>query len=628
MSAAAWLTALVPECLARAFAARSALTVTEWARKNVYLDKEASPTSPGYYDPDLTPYAASIADGFLDPEFKEDHTVKSTQVGITEVILNIIRYCAAERPTNTIYAIDSQTEAKKIGRIRLVPSLKANAATAAAISENEDDLTSLTLYLVGMVVYLLGSHAAGAFENKPAGLVILDELEKHKVSPGQSTTVDVARQRLKTVRNRKLYSISKPDEEDGVSWQEYLTGTRDKYFVACPTCAFEQELIWEQVRFSQCKDLAGDYDLAQVLTDTTYECANALCAAHWNESTKRATILAAARRPDQGWRRTNFDKGKLAPVPGKRSRQISDLYSLFPGSTMGEMAVEFIGCGKNPGKLKNFRNGRLGLPSVTQSGEVKESYLLRLRGNYTRGQLPIVPCFCAETSDVQGDVKKLVKAGFAPNGDIYVTDYRYTLSFDELTTEATTAPIHCLADGQDYFARLILVDEGFLATDARDFAQRSCAVVPTFTSKGRGGIQVRHTVAESKMIHRGEPMIAYHYDDDAIKKELYLSSIRDVIHCLDALARNPHDTLAAAKLERLPRIWFPSDMEPEFYTELTAEKLVRDETAAGYNKWVWIKDPTKANDFGDATKMLKVIWHVVGPMFAEQLAAAKAITKP
>ena len=68
------------------------------------------------------------------------------------------------------------------------------------------------------------------------------------------------------------------------------------------------------------------------------------------------------------------------------------------------------------------------------------------------------------------------------------------------------------------------------------------------------------------------------------------------------------------------------DMEHEFYVELTSEKLTRDETATGYSKWVWVKDSTVPNDFGDAVKLLLVLWHFVGAAFAPSSEAKEAIT--
>jgi hypothetical protein len=74
---------------------------------------------------------------------------------------------------------------------------------------------------------------------------------------------------------------------------------------------------------------------------------------------------------------------------------------------------------------------------------------------------------------------------------------------------------------------------------------------------------------------------------------------------------------------KLPRIWLPrpQDVDHEFAAELCAEELVDEDTALGFSKRVW-KKTGEANDFGDALKMGKVCWQILGPeLQAEDKAA-------
>ena len=90
-----WLTKLVPECIARAFTPRSTLSVSKWSGENVRLAPEASPFSPGLYDSSWTPHCEAIMDSYNDTDFDEEHICKSSQVGLTEAMFNIIRYVVA-----------------------------------------------------------------------------------------------------------------------------------------------------------------------------------------------------------------------------------------------------------------------------------------------------------------------------------------------------------------------------------------------------------------------------------------------------------------------------------------------------------------------------------------------------
>lgn len=581
--------ALVAGLIGDCYRPRVKENVWQWSEANVYLDEKASPGHPGPYDSALTPYARTIQEFYTDPEWDELVVKKSSQVGITEGVLNCVRFAVANQPTNILYAIDSREEAKKIAKTRLQPSLKRIAATAAVIGENEDDFTNLTMYLPSMTIYLTGGHSAGALANKPIGTAVVDEADEHPPpKSGETENVDKIRERLKTVPNKKLFIIGRPKTDKHVTAREYATGTQEKYYVPCPHCAHRQELIFERVKFDHCKDLLGEWDLQRAGTETYYQCESVDCHEPIRDAHKHYMLLHGE------WRVTN-----PRHKPRKRSIHISDLYSPFV--TFAELAMEFIEASKSGSltKLQNFRNARLGLEWKQQQAEVTESDVLALRGAYRRGTCPFPPVVIGMTSDKQGDVLKWVKGAFKSTGECAVIDYGFALVEDELV-DICKAPVEILGSDERMSGRIGLVDEGFKATDVRDFCLRSEGIF--WPCKGRGGIQVRHTVAESKTLHEGDEIIVYHFDDDDFKKQLYIS-------CIGKLAD------IKKGLSRTPRLWLPSDIDRDFVNELSAEKLVEQKTAWGFSKFVWEK--TGDNDFGDAVKMLLVLWHIIAPFFKE-----------
>ncbi len=603
----AWTTTLLPELLSRFFAERTSLNVWQWCEAgNVYLDEQMSPGNPGPYNSELTPYTRFLQEWATDQygpstdlegtgeTFREFIGMKSSQVGFSEGYLNICRWTAANRPRNILYALDSQQEAKKISNVRLKPSLRK---IVEGLSDDEDKLGTLTIYLLGMVIYLLGSYTAGGFANKPVWAALLDELDLHQPNPnGEAETIDLARDRLKTVEDGKLAAISKPIFETGVTFREYRTGSRHKYFVPCPHCGHMQELVLEQLKFAHCKDAEGNWELDRVLTETFYECEATACRLPIHENHKRAMLLKGQ------WRRTNFDKGEFAAKPGKISVHISDFYSQFADAAWGKLAVEWIDSQTSLAKLKKFRNSRQGLPWKTQQAEVQEDDVLRLRGTYKRGTCPVVPCIVTLTSDKQADVFKWTKAAWEPDGTCYVVDYGFSLTADELIIKADE-PVLCGLERLPMVAKTGLIDEGYQTTEIRNFCQ---AHFPRFhPSKGRGGIQVKQVVGESKTPHNGAIIIVYHYDDDDFKKQLYIQRIKGF---------KPAKPGQPAPVQTVPRLWLPSDIEPVFIAELKAEKLVEEKNAWGFSKFVWEK--TGDNDFGDAVKMQFVTWYIIAPYFA------------
>lgn len=605
-----WLVGVFRGC----YMPRPSENAWQWGEANILLRPEESQDFSGPWDSSITPYTRFMMEfssgqfsdnvrflpGFEGEQWDEFVQMKSSQTGFTLSVLVIIAFFVAIIRKNVLYAIDSREEARRISKSRLQPMLKDCPATRARISEDEDDVSNLTLYLLGLVIYLIGSHSEGAFANKSASLVVVDEADVHKrPEQGMPETVDLARDRLKASGGGKLIVLSKPNTEGDVTYREFRSGTQHKCFVPCPHCDAMQELAWERVRFSHCKDLAGEYDLQRVVNETFYECE--ICHQPIEENAKSGMI---ARHE---WRQTN-----ARPKPGKLSAHISDLYSPFEKSAWGRLAVEWIEAQKDITKFIKFRQSRLGLPWRFQGNERTSSDIMNLRAGYVRGTCPISPFFSAMAADTQDDVKKWVKGCFARNGDLYIVDWGFTLSFDELN-DLLSDPIPVKVpigwtlaaglDGVETVRPLVgIIDEGgHLTTEVRAFCSRSEG--KWWACKGRGGIQVRRTVNESRADVQGGPLIVYHYDDDDFKKQLYLTRIGKAQRVRDGK-------------EKLPTIYLPDQLDGEFIDELMSEKLTKVKDKYGFTRERWEKSPGVPNDFGDAVKELLVIWYVMEPYLA------------
>ena len=598
---------------------RALENVWQWGDKKIFLRKEESQEFHGSYSSGMTPYTRFMMEfatgkfsenieflpGFEGLTWDEFIQMKSSQTGFTLAVLVIICFFVAVEKKNVLYSIDSRDEARRISKKRLQPMLADCPETRAAISENEDDMSNLTMFLLGLVIYLIGSHSEGAFANKTAALVVVDEADVHpEPQPGMPETVDLARDRMKAVSAGKLIVLSKPKKESNVTFREYSTGTQHKCFVPCPHCDHYQELIWERVRFDHCKDLAGEYDAQRVERETHYECE--FCHQPIAETHKHAMIER------HRWRQTN-----PKPQPGKISAHISDLYSPFEKSSWGKLANEWIEAQKSITKFIKFMGSRLGLPWRSQTSERTHSDIMRLRGGYARGTCPVTPFFTAVAADTQDDVKKWVKGCFTRTGDLYLVDWGHTLSFDELNEVLADQipvrpPIGWVAahglEGVETVSSLVgIIDEGgHLGSEVRSFCLRSGG--RWWPCKGRGGIQVRKTVHESTADVQGVTIPVYHYDDDDFKKQLYISRIGKAQRVRDGK-------------EKVPTIYLPDDINGELIDELISEKLTKEKDNYGFLREKWKKDPGTPNDFGDAMKELLVIWYVMEPYLSADAAA-------
>jgi len=649
--------AALAAALSRIYAPASTLSCWDWVHANVILSPEESRDHHGPYDGMLTIYVRRLFDFVTTPAAQEKELIirKSAQLGFTLAYLLVICFVAATRPTHVLFAMDSAKEARNISQ-RIQRLLTDNSALADVFTdEGEDDLQNLLLRLRGMDVHLSGSGSAGAFANKSVGLAILDELDKHVPSPGgHANTIDLARDRVKKVQQGKLIAGGTPQSWEGETNQNFLAGTREELHAPCPHCDHYQPFRWEQMRFAHCKNLAGEWDYARVLAETFLECE----ACHQPvRDHHKSQILPRSR-----WVAHNSGTDDNKPFPSRVSIWINDLYSQDPQTSWGQLAAKFIDAQKSPSKLRSFFNESLGLPSKQQKVELTKSDIHKLAGGYAHGCMPVQPgrnpitgaAAIVVTSDVQGAEKKWTKLGFTYTGECFVIDYGRCLSLAELVAIADepvwigfTAPedkeleavrAEALAGQVDYYgllrarfpdrpfvaqASIGFIDEGHDTFTVRDFclstADASFAepVPRFFPCKGVSHVSPRELVEEITNKFRtakegsDAPFITvYHFNDDALKSDLYLGRIAQ------------HEAIKSGK-SPIPRLWLPAYTQDEFIDELCQEKRSAI-MHRGKIMMQWLA-PKGPNDWGDAIKMGLALWHVIKAQFPVPVVSAEPV---
>lgn len=596
-----------PEVLERVFAEPCTLNTWQFAEKNIILSEQASPTNPGPYDANVAPHTKFFQECLDDPAVHQLTLKKNSQGGFTQGVLNkILRHVAVD-PVNILYVIDSLQEAKRIARTRLKPMLETCALTRQVIDEDEkNELQTLTFYLRDMAIFFAGGGSIGAVANKPIALGIVDEADKIPRMTGNHThVVEEVKARFKTIENFKLVVLSAPNEEIDITTCEWKKGSQHVFHVPCPHCGEFQEMIPERVIFSHCKNSAGEYDKEKVKREAYYSCIRAGSKECPDgkifDHHKRAMALRGE------WRPTNPNA-----EPGHISLESSDLYSLFPGARLGLIALDIIESQHNPLVKKAKWSNRFGKEWKTSRAVITHEQIHALRGDYDRGTIPpgcgqIV--YLPIASDVQGDVRKWIRGAFNRKGELFVVDYGASLAYDDLIAEADI-PVPDSAGGEAWTSREGIIDEGFETTKVRSFCIRTGHRF--FPAKGRGGIQIRTLVSASETPHDGELINVYHFNDDEFKRSLYIDRIRD---------------LAKIKSGKsfTPRLWLPRDIDGDFIAELCAERLVPQSTPWGFTKHIWEK--TGTNDFGDALKLLYVLWFTAAPEILDAIEAEEKKAK-
>lgn len=583
----------------RVWSGRKRLDFRDWCEANVIIDPRENASYAGPYSSRLTPSMSRLFEQFFDEDdgraWDELGLVKSSQSAASFHSVMAMGWRSDYRPTNMIYAIYSDEEAGNIAdRFRwVVDGAPGLAESMQRDGVSDDDLAGLNIRLPGSKVWFTGVGSVGKTSSKPGvGLVIFDEVEKVRLHKKEASVIDLLRQRGKVTVGGKYIYFSSPTLDDGPIWKEVGTGSGHRDFVPCPHCGHFQALRMDGIKYHHLRDKFGDLDLDQVRAKAHYECSN--CGGTIDERQHKAEMLWNGE-----WRPTNFEKkndpltGEVemrpAWVPRKMSAYHSDLYALWEGSRWGDLACEKIMAAREPLKLQNFINSRLGEAfKMGSMRRVELSHVLSLKDrSYKRGECPFEPVLITGQFDTQDSAWKGVISAWDKDGNHAVVDYGIFIAWKDVVAFAKKG---ARWQGEQHMAKFCLVDEGGHRT--REVRRLCLPMTPIFNpSKGLGGIQVRRTLDWKDFeVDKGgaESVKVLTYDDDGFRRLLYRVQILD-----------------AGKNSDAPWLKLPADADESFCNELCHEFLVKKQ-----GRWKYETDGP--NDFGDAVKMGNIAWAACG----------------
>lgn len=619
--------------VALAFSPRSAEPSWKWAARNIYIGERGH-----YWDPSLTPWVLEPMERAPDPGTTEIHWMKSSRTGVSQACYNHICWMPQHAPGDVLYTIDSQEEIRNISKTKLRQAVSENAGRQ--LPADPDDLTSLTLRLRNMTIYLGGGASEGVFNNKAITFGAVDEAETQRLNKqGTSvggSTIDLTRSRFTTVENPCLWTMSKPQLEGGIIHAEWLLGTREIYLVPCPHCGTLQELTQEKLVFDHCKTLGDEWDYARLDRETFIRCEAGSCGKLIDEKHKRDMVQDVRLGGAARWLQTNPN-----PRPRVRSYHISDLYSLFPQVGWGRLAEAIIRASGSDEKRKFVRNNHFGLPWSPRTVQVDQAAIMRLRAGHVekkkkdkakpgfprRSRLPgqdepepapsaevpryslvkndlgwfadhcpIVPAYLSICIDVQHDRIKGTTAAFTRTGEMWLLGYFATLSFADIPALARVEfPVPAAGEGAPpASAGYGLIDsaDGNRTYEIYEWCQDHPELNLWPSRGGARDLTGGRFVNVVQFKHRSRPLIRYDYNDHQLKCLLYHSKI--------------------ARLAT-PRLYMPSDLadHPQLWTEFQNENLVIGNDKWGHPVQRW--KLTGPNDWPDSTKMHYVIWDQLAP---------------
>ena len=184
------------------------LTVSEWAEKYRVLDESSNIS--GKWSNSITPYLVGIMDSINDPHIREIYFCKSSQVGGTEALINILGYLIMEEPAPAMIVYPSDDLAKDISNDKLKPAFRLIPQIRKIFYENSSK--ELRLKFKTMILYLRGAGSPSKLASKAIKYLFFDEIDKMGgASKKEASPFNLAMERVKTYKSQsKVYACSTP----------------------------------------------------------------------------------------------------------------------------------------------------------------------------------------------------------------------------------------------------------------------------------------------------------------------------------------------------------------------------------------------------------------------------------
>jgi len=396
---------------AEAIAPKELLNVAAWAEKYRHIGKGTS-DSPGRWDHARVPYMVEPMESVS--EFEEVVFVSSAQNSKTEsLILNTIGYYCHYDPSPVLCVLPDWDTCDELSRDRFDPMVRDTPVMRNLISNirasSGDGIQGSTKHVKrfpGGRLNFVTANSPAALASKPIKIIVIDELDRCQQN-AEGDVYTLARKRTETFqRNRKIIRTSTPTLKDcSPIMAAYECTDQRKYFVDCPHCQTEQQIVWGQFKWETIDTNIGP------MRDVWYECPH--CTGRWTERQRKQAVQCGR------WKAT------ATPHPGYERTVgywIWAGYSLF--TSMQAIVNEFYLAKDDKFKFQVFVNTVWGETWEDPDAEKMEHSALQKRcESYPRGVVPDGCLVLTAGVDVQLEKLVIVIRGWTKTLESYAIDW-------------------------------------------------------------------------------------------------------------------------------------------------------------------------------------------------------------
>lgn len=514
------------------------MTVSAWA--DLYRMLPSESPEPGRYSSERVPYFKEVMRAFTEPDVRRIAVKSASQVGKSEVLLNVVGRTAHLDPCSILIVQPTLSDAEDFSKSRLSKMIADTKVLTPLFYERlksrDTNQTILSKFYRGGRVLLVGSNSPSGLASRPIKILLCDEVDRY-VPTTEGDAIDLAAKRTSNFWDARVALFSTPANKGSSRIDiEYELGTQEEWRHRCPNC-----LEWHVLNHA---DMVSDYarrldeagNASVIVRSVKWRCPD--CGFEHDERTMR--------RAEQSYFAQNPDALKN----GVRSFFVNGFAS--PWLRWADIMREWLEAQGDPTREAVVWNTRFGLSYELRGQVSDESDLLRRREEY-EAELPAQVKLLTAGVDVQGNRLEYLVCGWGNGFEAWLIERGVIKGEPGLAStwralDDVLDKTYRFADGRGLQIARAFVDSGF-GTEA---VYAYCKRRPTrYAVKGLGkpGVPLIHQYSYPK----GAGVILVVLGVDSGKTEIF-----------SRLSVTEGDGL----------IHFPKHFDADFFKQLTAERRV------------------------------------------------------
>jgi phage terminase large subunit GpA-like protein len=452
------------------------MSTAQWAETYRFVDRGSRK---GKWSNETVPFLTEIMAAADDPAVREIVFQKSSQVGGSEVINNIIGKSIHLSPTEIGYVAEKEDKATAWTQESFDAMVRATPVLHRLVRQEPEFNNQKFKGFAGGGLYILWATSPAELSSRPLQIIAFDEKAAYKPTK-EGDPVKLGQARQKTYDGEELTIFNSTprrcdcvnDTDDcGDITHDYKRGDQREYYVPCPHCEEFQTL-----KFGG-KDCSYGLKWDEETPETPwYLCEH--CGAMIEEFDREEML-------SKGYWRASHAFNGIA------SFKINQLYSPFV--SWGRMVVDFLEAVKNTAKLEVFTNTVLG--DVWKPIEKLEYEQLAWNLEPYPAQVPDGVLVLTAGVDIQKDRIECEVVGWGRDNESWSIDYRvfegqtgFDVIADDLDDDADadleplTSVWQDLADylagsfngtgPQTFRVQCVAIDSGYLSTRVYQFCKK------------------------------------------------------------------------------------------------------------------------------------------------------------